>query len=119
MRPMNEGNGNQPVIIQIVIPDQSIKAIAEQTADMVFERVMHRLPAIMASLNKEESIFDVKGLASYLKTTDAWIREKARAGELPSFKSGKTWKFHKRQIDKLYQSRAFLPVSTVSIKSRG
>ena len=100
---------------QTSIPASIIEAIAQRVAEIIFDRIR---PLLCSSPNTDE-ILDVKGLAAYLKTTQAWVREQARNGNIPCFKSGRTWKFHKRQIDKFYQSRALIPVSTASIKGRG
>ncbi len=112
---MTDDSANQSLMIQTLIPQQTIQTIIDMTAEKVFRMVR---PLLCPSSNTDE-IFDVKGLAAYLKSTEAWIREQARNGNIPCFKSGKQWKFRKRQIDKLYQSRALLPVSTASIKARG
>jgi excisionase family DNA binding protein len=97
----------QSISFQADIPDEFIDRIAER----VFEKL--RPIIVGASRKEDETIYDVKGLASYLSTTEQWVRDKARAGEIPCFKSGKYWKFHKRQIDRFYQSRALIPVSAV------
>jgi hypothetical protein len=97
----------QAICFQADIPIELIDSVAE--------RVLEKLrPLLVAVTRKEdETIFDVKGLAAYLSTTEQWVRDKARLGELPSFKSGKYWKFHKRQIDKVYQSRTLIHVPAV------
>lgn len=115
---MNNKSSDDPIfgtILQTIIPVSIIEAIANRVAEIILDRIR---PFLCSSPNTDE-ILDVKGLAAHLKTTEAWVREQARNGKLPCFKSGKTWKFHKRQIDKLYQSRALIPVSTASIKGRG
>jgi len=98
---------NQAISFHADIPNELI--------DHVADRVLEKLRPLFAgaSRKEDETIFDVKGLAAYLSTTEQWIRDKARAGEIPCFKSGKYWKFHKRQIDRVYQSRALIPVSAV------
>lgn len=103
---------HQSINIQATIPDELIDHIAE--------RVLEKLrPLLVATSRKEDgTIFDVKGLATYLSTTEQWVRDKARAGEIPCFKSGKYWKFHKRQIDRVYQSRALIPISTAIARER-
>ena len=99
-------DANQPVIVQMIIPDHAIETIVAMTAETVYQRIR----PLLSSTPKDDEIFDVKGLASYLKCTEAWIRDQARNGSIASFKSGKQWKFRKRDIDKAFKSRAF-PVS--------
>lgn len=87
--------------------------------DRIVDKVIDRLRPLLSGTPKEaDTILDVKGLADYLKTTEAWVRDQARSGNIPCFKSGKYWKFHKRQIDKLYQSRSLIPISTATLKGR-
>jgi hypothetical protein len=97
--------------IQTTIPDELI--------DRISDRLIERLRPLLTTTRKTEddTIFDVRGLADYLKTTDAWIRDQARSGKLPCFKSGKYWKFHKRQIDKVFQSRSLIPASVIPFKT--
>jgi len=105
-------NQGHCMTIQTTIPDELIDRIAERVIDKL-------RPLLVATSRKEdETIFDVKGLAAYLNTTEQWVRDKARAGEIPCFKSGKYWKFHKRQIDRIYQSRPLIPISTATIKGK-
>lgn len=89
--------------IQTIIPDELIDCIAE--------RVIAELKPLLSTIQKKEEdiIFDVKGLAAYLSATEQWVRDKARTGGIPCFKSGKYWKFHKRKIDKHFQSMGPLP----------
>ena len=100
--------------LQTIIPASIIETIANRVAEIILDRIR---PLLCSSPNTDE-IFDVKGLAAYLKTTQASVREQARNGKIPCFKSGKKWKFHKRQIDKFFQSRALLQVSTSHLKGR-
>jgi hypothetical protein len=105
-------NQGHYMTIQATIPDELI--------DRIVERVIEGLKPFLSTAQKkdEDTIFDVKGLAAYLSTTEQWVRDKARVGEIPCFKSGKYWKFHKRQIDRVYQSRVLIPVSTATGKVR-
>jgi excisionase family DNA binding protein len=92
---------NQGMTINLTstIPD----ALTDVIADKVFEKLK---PLLLANVKRENNaIFDVDGLASYLNVSKEWIRDKARIGEIPCFKSGKYWKFRQRDIDKHFQSR--------------
>ena len=101
--------------LQTIIPASIIETIANRVAEIILDRIR---PLLCSSSRNDDAIFDVKGLAAYLKTTQAWVREQARNGKIPCFKSGKKWKFHKRQIDKFFQSPALLQVSTSHLKGR-
>jgi hypothetical protein len=93
------------VTVQADFPDELIDRIA----DRVLERVKPLLPK--TSTQDADTIFDVKGLADYLKSTEEWVREQARTGKVPCFKSGKSWKFRKKDIEKCFPSR-----STTSVR---
>lgn len=102
---------NQAITLQANIPDELI--------DCIVNRVIDKLKPLLSVTPKEaEAILDVKGLADYLKTTEAWVRDQARNGTIPAFKSGKCWKFHKNKIDKHFQSRSLLPMSTATGKGK-
>jgi hypothetical protein len=103
-------NNTESITMQVTLTEEWINRIADAVAQ--------RIRPVEPQKNDSDMIFDVKGLADYLKSTEAWVRDQARNGNIPCFKSGKYWKFHKRQIDRVYQSRALIPVSTANIRGR-
>jgi len=73
--------------------------LAEQIADKVIER----LKPVLAGNGRhkaEDTIFDVKGLAEYLRVLDRWIYERTHLKEIPHYKIGGQLRFRKRDIDK-------------------
>lgn len=101
--------------IQTIIPASIIETIANRAAEIILDRIR---PLLCSSSRNDDAIFDVKGLALYLKSTEAWVRDQARNGNIPCFKSGKKWKFRKREIDKSFKSLTLFPVSTSHLKGR-
>lgn len=50
-------------------------------------------------------IMDVHDLARYLRLSEAKIYKLARAGGIPAFRLGKTWRFRKTLIDEWIQEQ--------------
>ena len=49
--------------------------------------------------NSADGIMTVHNVAHYLRLSEAKVYRMARAGGLPAFRIGKTWRFKKRSID--------------------
>ena len=113
-RMLDDINMIDDATLQTIIPATIIEAIANRVAEIILDRIR---PFLCSSPNTDE-ILDVKGLAAYLKTTEAWVRDQARDGNIPCFKSGKKWKFRKREIDKAFKSLTLFPVSASHLKGR-
>ena len=75
----------------------------ERIADKVIERLKPYLKD--KGENEKDCIFDVDGLADYLKVKKAWIYEKTHLNDIPFYKVGKFPRFKKRDIDKWLQSQ--------------
>lgn len=86
--------------VQMIIPTSITEDIANRVAEIVYEKIR---PLLSSSSIRDDTIYDVKGLAAYLKTTEEWVRDQARNGKIPCFKSGRNWKFRKRDIDKAFK----------------
>ena len=69
--------------------------------EMIADRVMKRVENYLEKSNEEieDVIFDVKGLAEYLKVEESWVYQKIHSGELPHYKMGKYPRFRKSKID--------------------
>lgn len=73
---------------------QDIEAIAQQVYDLL-------RPALSnTGKMSDDSIFDVQGLAEYLKVDESWIYKQVQYGSLPHTKLGKYLRFSKAAIDK-------------------
>lgn len=70
--------------------------------------------------NVEDTIFDVHGLAEYLKLPKSWIDRQVQLKTIPYFKCGKYNRFKKSAIDKWAEQRTIRPISPLEIvKHRG
>ena len=65
-------------------------------------------------------VFDVEGLAEYLKVKDTWIYNKVGLKTIPYFKCGKYLRFKKSNIDKWIDSKTIQAVPALSlVNNRG
>ena len=80
-----------------------IKALATMIKDMVMEDLK---PYLIQNVKQpdDNAILNSKEAALYLHVTEEWIRDKARAGKMPCFKTGKTYKFKQRDLDKVLKA---------------
>ena len=56
-------------------------------------------------LEREEGVFTVQELASYLRMKPLTIYKHASGGKLPGFKVGSHWRFKRATIDQWIQSQ--------------
>ena len=102
---MNLKNKN----MKTTLDNEDIKLIAEY--------VTEKLKPFLKN-NKKSSdsniVFDVKGLAEYLKVNISWIYNKVHLKEIPYFKCGKYTRFKKSQIDKWIEKESIQPVPPFS-----
>ena len=98
---------NQDIAIQNTF-SELINQIADQIADKACDKVLERLRPYLQVNNRREynTVMGVKEVAEYLGVKDAWVREQARSGNIPSFKTGDKWKFRTSEIDKHFSSRS-------------
>jgi excisionase family DNA binding protein len=80
--------------MKIEFEPQDIEAIAQ--------RVTEFLKPILANRKDEAEnvIFDVQGLAEYLKVSPKWIYDRTHLKEIPHYKIRGQLRFRKREIDK-------------------
>lgn len=95
----------QAITIQTEIPDALIDCIAE--------KVIEKVKPLFSAGNKQEdsTIFNVKGLAEYLKVEENWIYQRTRTREIPFIKKGKYCLFKKSSIDAWLNQDAIKPLS--------
>lgn len=53
----------------------------------------------------QPSLLTVEEVALYLRVTPTTVRKMAGSGQLPAFKVGRSWRFHRSDIDQLANQR--------------
>jgi len=83
----------------IELDERDIERVASKVTELL-------RPLLKSSFFKEEGeiIFDVNGLASYLKVTKSWVYERTHLREIPHYKVGKFPRFKKKEIDRWLES---------------
>lgn len=81
------------------LESQDIEAIAQRIAE-----ILKPMLARNGKQETEETIFDVRGLAEYLKVSSKWIYERTCLKEIPHIKIGGQLRFSKKDIDKWLQT---------------
>jgi excisionase family DNA binding protein len=84
--------------MKIEFEPQDIEAIAQ--------RVIELLKPILANRKDEaeDVIFDVQGLAEYLKVSTKWVYDRTHLKEIPHIKVNGLLRFRKKDIDKWLDS---------------
>jgi excisionase family DNA binding protein len=80
------------------LESQDIEAIAQRVVELLKPILAHRKD------EAEDVIFDVQGLAEYLKVSKKWIYERTQLKEIPHIKVDGLLRFRKRDIDKWLNS---------------
>jgi excisionase family DNA binding protein len=68
--------------------------LIEMIADRVSEKLLYLFPN-----NEPDVIFDVDGVADYLKVTKQWVYDRVHRNAIPHYKLGKYPRFRKTDID--------------------
>jgi excisionase family DNA binding protein len=86
------------------IKDKSMKLNLEQDdLKLIAKDVAETLKPLLKNTKKSadgDIVYDVKGLAVYLKVNKSWVYNKVYLKEIPHFKCGKYARFKKSNIDK-------------------
>jgi excisionase family DNA binding protein len=87
--------------MKIEIESQDIEAIAQRVSELV-------KPLLSNGRRNEEKdhIFDIKGLAEYLRVKESWVYQQVHTHSIPYFKAGKYPRFKKREIDRWTENKA-------------
>jgi len=96
--------------LKTILEPQDIESIAQKVAEV--------LKPILINIRKaevEDIIFDVQGLAEYLKVSTKWIYERTHLKEIPYLKIGGQLRFRKKDIDKWLNSFNVPSISTSKI----
>jgi excisionase family DNA binding protein len=90
-----------------------------QDIELITEKVVERLRPLLKSNGKEpDTIFDVQGLAEYLKVEPSWIYKQVSLGKLPHFRAGKYTRFKRSSIDRWISNQSVEPTSPVRLPGR-
>jgi excisionase family DNA binding protein len=71
----------------------------------IVKEVIRQVKPLLKNDKTEDVIFDVSGLAEYLKVNDSWIYTQVSLKAIPYFKSGKYLRFKQSAIDKWIDSQ--------------
>jgi excisionase family DNA binding protein len=87
--------------------------IPQEFMDQIADRVLQKMMPVILANDKQgdDLIFDVKGLAEYLKVAENWIYQRTRKHEIPFIKKGKYCLFRKAVIDSWLNQDAVKPLS--------
>ncbi len=98
------------------LEEKDIEAIAQKVLEGIKPLLFHA----QRQDEKDIVIFDVKGLAEYLRVKESWIYQRVHTNSIPYFNIGKYPRFKKREIDKWTKNKAVRPIPTLKvIKARG
>lgn len=88
--------------MNLQLEQKDLEAIAEQVAKRLLPLLAR---ASNPKIRGEDVIFDVVGLAAYLKVKCSWVYKKASDKEIPYFKVGGYTRFRKSDIDKWLENQ--------------
>lgn len=76
-----------------------------ELVDLIAKEVVELLKPMLSGNGKHEDnvIFDVDGVAQYLKVKKQWVYEKVHYNSIPYYKVGKYPRFRKSKIDEWLQ----------------
>lgn len=86
--------------------------LEEKDIEAIAEKVAEKLRPVLCGKGKdaaEDTIFDVPGLADYLKVDPSWVYKQVSFKAIPHFKNGKYTRFRKSAIDKWIDSQTISP----------
>jgi excisionase family DNA binding protein len=98
----------------LIIEDKEMEEIAYK----VSERLKAMLPKTEDN-KQQDIIFDVKGLADYLKVEESWVYKQISLKTIPFFKVGKYTRFKKSAIDRWADNRTIKPISPLKLIKGG
>jgi excisionase family DNA binding protein len=89
-----------------------IEAIAKKVAELVGPLVRN------CNGKEQDTIFDVSGLARYLKVDKSWVYNQVHLKNIPYFKCGKYTRFKKSAIDKWIAAATVNPLPAARLQSK-
>jgi excisionase family DNA binding protein len=74
--------------------------IDDQFTEAIARRVIREIGPLLKDLSKEDVLFDVESLSSYLMVSKQWVYERVSLKEIPFSKMGHFPRFKKSEIDR-------------------
>ena len=93
---------------------EDIQAIAEAVIEMLRPLVKHNVKA-----KADGTVFDVQGLAHYLKVDESWIYKQVSLKAIPYFKCGKYTRFKRSAIDRWVEGETVRPIPSLKMVNKG
>ena len=86
--------------------------IEHNDIEAIAEKVVEKIKPLFCKSSKQidETIFDVKELALYLKVDKSWLYNQVHLKAIPYFKCGKYTRFKKSVIDKWVEDATVKPI---------
>jgi len=97
--------------------------LEQEDLKLIAKDIAETLKPLFKSNKKNSNsdiVFDVKGLAEYLKVNKSWVYNQVHLKAVPYFKCGKYTRFKKSQIDKWIEQESIKPIPPLSlVNNRG
>ncbi len=84
---------------------KDIEAIAQRVAELILPRANGRPPA-----SKEDEVYDVKALATYLKVKPRWVYDRVKENAIPFIRVGRYIRFSKASINEWLENQTVRPI---------
>jgi excisionase family DNA binding protein len=87
--------------------------LSPEEIDAIASRVAEKLKPLLSASSKESGdvIYDVAGLADYLKVTPKWIHARTHLKEITHYKLGGQLRFRKKDIDRWAETQKVLALN--------
>ncbi|MGA2464677.1 MAG: helix-turn-helix domain-containing protein [Thermodesulfobacteriota bacterium] len=95
------------------LEEKDIEAIAQRVSEIIKPMLAHS-----AGSSEKDTVFDVKGLAEYLRVKESWVYQRVHTHSVPFLKIGKYPRFKKREIDRWMESKAVRPIPGLTVVKR-
>ena len=99
--------------MKIELEHEDIQGIATRIVEMIKPLLK---PCVKTG--DEDVIFDIRGLAHYLKVYESWLYKQVSFKAIPYFKCGKYIRFKKSAIDKWVESETVKPIPPLKMVNK-
>lgn len=86
--------------MKIELEDKDVEAVAQRVLELLRPHVGNN-----GKRRADDTIFDVQGLADYLKVDASWVYKQVSLKKIPYFKNGRYTRFKRSAIDKWIDSQ--------------